>query len=47
LLSSLLKVRPSNESKKVLCPYCGRYVDIEEFYSKHYYRQCLNHVPSD
>gem|GEM_PF-2015056 len=39
---SLLEIRPSNESKKVLCPYCGRYVDVGEFYSKHYHGQCLN-----
>jgi len=42
LACSLLEIRPSNESKKVLCPYCGRYVDVGEFYSKHYHGQCLN-----
>jgi hypothetical protein len=47
LSSFLLEVRPSDENKRVLCPYCGRYVDVGEFYSKHYHRQCLNRVSNN
>ena len=47
MLSSLLEVRLSNEGKRVLCPYCGCYVDVGEFYSKHYHGQCLNRSPNN
>jgi hypothetical protein len=47
LLSLVLKVKPFDENKKVLCPYCECYVEMEEFYSRHYYGRCLNHVPGN
>jgi hypothetical protein len=31
--------------KKVLCPYCGRYVSSELFYALHYYKICLEPLP--
>lgn len=33
--------------KKILCPYCGRYVSSELFYTLHYYKICLEPLPSE
>jgi hypothetical protein len=32
-------------SKKILCPYCGRYVSSDLFYALHYYKICLEPLP--
>ena len=32
-------------SKKILCPYCGRYVSSELFYALHYFGVCLEPLP--
>jgi hypothetical protein len=32
-------------SKKILCPYCGRYVSTGLFYTLHYFKICLEPLP--
>jgi hypothetical protein len=34
-------------SKKILCPYCGRYVNADLFYVFHYFKICLDPLPLD
>ena len=35
------------EPKRILCPYCGKYVNAELFYALHYYGICLEPLPFD
>ena len=41
VLKLVLDVEFEIKEAKILCPYCGRYVNINDYYSKHYGGRCL------
>ena len=41
-LALKLELEEREQESKILCPYCGRYVSISDYYSKHYGGRCLN-----